>query len=621
LAQAQVDRIQRALTSSGLRPHFILVLASVIVPLALFGVFAWQDRLHVIQSAQGDIDDKADVVGEHMLKSFDSTSLVMRLIEEQIQSMTWADIAGSQSLHSHLLKLVNDAPEVDAIWLIDGDGVLRGSSRMFPLPPTRVFLEPDFLAKARKTEAIVIGRRIEDPDSLYTDQINGSHFHIARKLSGNGIRSDGIIVLSITPSYFENAWNNWDTRASKLMLLANTDLDVLARVPPARNADHLSPKGFIAAGIDSNSTAGSFRTVSGLDGVDRIYSYRRVGPYDAFVAYGKSMSSVLEPWYLHLLIYGGIFGTAAFALAALSLVATQRERRERRAVAQWRSATQDLATEAEKHRIAQKQLFEAEKLEGLGQLTGGFAHDFGNVLMAVQMNLDLLRGRAIGESNEVTLRRIIAEVERGAETLRSLLIFARTGPLDTQIVDLAKAVQEFAPLLHQAIGAHASLEISPARDVWAANINEKQLELALLNIAVNARDAMQDGGLLRIDIRNVSLTGIPDGLTGEFVEISLTDTGSGMPPEVAAKAPEPFFTTKQSEKGTGLGLSQVYGFAKASGGTMSLKSEVGAGTTVSIYIPRHETSADQAGSIDAPESRAFGTSSSGPSSAQKVGYA
>jgi len=132
---------------------------------------------------------------------------------------------------------------------------------------------------------------------------------------------------------------------------------------------------------------------------------------------------------------------------------------------------------------------------------------------------------------------------------------------------------------------------------------------------------MQDGGTLRIDIRNVSLTGIPDGLTGEFVEISLTDTGSGMPPEVAAKAPEPFFTTKQSEKGTGLGLSQVYGFAKASGGTMTLKSEVGAGTTVAIYIPKQEASADHAASIDAPESRAFGTSSSGPSSAQKVGYA
>jgi two-component system, NtrC family, sensor kinase len=141
-------------------------------------------------------------------------------------------------------------------------------------------------------------------------------------------------------------------------------------------------------------------------------------------------------------------------------------------------------------------------------------------------------------------------------------------------------------LLRQAIGAHSTLDLSVEEHLWPIEVNANQLELALLNLAVNARDAMPEGGELRIAARNVILAGEPDGLSGEFIELSIADSGIGMPPEIAAKVFEPFFTTKVEGKGTGLGLSQVYGFAKNSRGTATMTSAPGHGATVTIYLPK-----------------------------------
>jgi signal transduction histidine kinase len=304
------------------------------------------------------------------------------------------------------------------------------------------------------------------------------------------------------------------------------------------------------------------------------------------------ISSVFRPWYAHLLVYGGISGLAALALGAISLIAAQRMQRERAAVTQLRTAMQDLAAETEQRLTAERQLFRAEKLETLGQVAGGFAHDLGNVLMAVQLNLDALRGRMANESDEAALHSATTDLERGAEAVRSLMIFARHGSLETQTVDPKAQIEKMAGLLHHGIGAHSALEMSIEGGLWSIEVNANQLELALLNLAVNARDAMPDGGQLRIAARNVSLLGTPDGLTGDFVEISVSDTGQGMTPEIAAKAIEPFYTTKEEGKGTGLGLSQVYDLTKDCGGTLTLRSAAGQGTTVTIYIPRKMASED-----------------------------
>jgi len=179
-----------------------------------------------------------------------------------------------------------------------------------------------------------------------------------------------------------------------------------------------------------------------------------------------------------------------------------------------------------------------------------------------------------------------AEAERGVEAVRSLMAFARQGSLQTQILDTKAQMKDMSGLLRQAVGAYSSFDMSIDEDLWPININANQLELALLNLVVNARDAMPNGGKLRVVARNTSLAGAPDGLTGNFVEISVSDNGTGMAPETAARVFEPFFTTKDEGKGTGIGLSQVYETVKERGGTATVTSAIGRGTTVAIYIPR-----------------------------------
>jgi PAS domain S-box-containing protein len=228
----------------------------------------------------------------------------------------------------------------------------------------------------------------------------------------------------------------------------------------------------------------------------------------------------------------------------------------------------------------------SQKLEAIGEFAGRLAHDFGNLLMAVRLNLDCLRGQ-LSSASEAVLQAAIAEVERGSEAVRSILIFARHGSLETRVTDLKFEIEQMAGLLRQAIGQHSTLEIAIPRKLWPVKVNANQLELALLNLAINARDAMPEGGHYRIAAANVSLKGSPEGLAGDFVALSVVDSGSGMSSDVAAKAIEPFFTTKEEGKGSGLGLSQVYGFAKDCGGAMTLESAAGKGTTITIYVPRY----------------------------------
>jgi len=582
--QQAMHRFLKDLTSKGLRSHLVLVVASILVPVSLFAIVAWQDRLVVFREADADVEQGADSVREHALKVLQTDSLIIALIDQRIQSMSWDEIASSRPVHDYLVELVQQNPELEGAWIADPNGTVRNSSRLFPVPPRWNVATRDVFTGARSSDQLLVGERVQE--SVADSRWNDPHFHVAQRRTSGGDRFDGIIALMVSSSYFPAIWQqSWHNSPQVLTELVSGDLKVLARLPPA-NLARLSPDGIVARAIGENLTAASFRATSRLDGIERVFAYRRVEPYAAYVLYGISLPSILSGWYRHLIIFGGIFGLAALALATVSLVAATRMQRERVAVRQWRSAIQDLAAEAEQRRIVEKQLFEAEKLETLGQVAGGFAHDFGNVLMAVHLNLESLRGQMSRSSDEATLNSAIHEVERGSEAVRSLLIFARHGSLETQVIDPRSAIQLVTGLLQQAIGAHSVLETSIDPGLWPIKVNANQLELALLNLAVNARDAMPDGGTFRITAGNVHLDGIPEGLSGEFVVISASDTGCGMSPEILAKAIEPFFTTKEEGKGTGLGLSQVYGFAKHCGGTTTLESTVGHGTTVKIYIPR-----------------------------------
>jgi PAS domain S-box-containing protein len=232
------------------------------------------------------------------------------------------------------------------------------------------------------------------------------------------------------------------------------------------------------------------------------------------------------------------------------------------------------------------QLLQAQKMEALGQLTGGMAHDFNNLLTAIISGTELaLRHQGNPEKQETLLRAVLASAQRGGGLTRQLLAFARRQPLETKVVDLREELPEVAALIRHSVSAQIELVTEISDQLWRIDIDAGQLQLALLNLAFNARDAMPSGGTLRISAANVELEGEPDGLVGPYVSITVADTGQGIPDEIRARVFEPFFTTKSFGKGTGLGLSQVYGFAHQSKGALTLASEEGRGTTITLYLP------------------------------------
>jgi PAS domain S-box-containing protein len=258
-------------------------------------------------------------------------------------------------------------------------------------------------------------------------------------------------------------------------------------------------------------------------------------------------------------------------------------------------------------RRAQEQLAQAQKMEGIGQLTSGVAHDFNNLLTIIQGNLETLqRTLQSAAPNPARMRRAINNamhgVERAAALTQRLLAFSRRQPLDPKVVDANDLVRGMTDLLRRTLGERIATHSVLAEDLWLTQVDPNQLETALLNLAVNARDAMPDGGRLTIETINAVVdddgTAVPhaQAASGEHVVISVSDTGCGMTREVLQRAFEPFFTTKESGHGTGLGLAQVYGFVKQSGGHIRIRSEPGQGTTVKFYLPRiqAEAAADSA---------------------------
>ena len=273
-------------------------------------------------------------------------------------------------------------------------------------------------------------------------------------------------------------------------------------------------------------------------------------------------------------------------------------------------ANRRLHTEMQERERAEEALRHAQKMEAVGQLTGGIAHDFNNMLTGIIGSLDLMQryiaaGRAdeIGRFSEAA----ITSAHRAAALTHRLLAFSRRQSLDRKRLDPNQLVHSLEELFSRTKGEHIQLKIRLAPNVWPVNTDANQLENALLNLVINARDAMPDGGTLRIETSNLSLAapGEEPGLEalkpGQYVLLSVSDDGAGMTPAIQAKAFDPFFTTKPIGQGTGLGLSMIYGFAQQSGGLVTLHSEPGQGTCVRLYLPRHVEQEEAKPKVLAPQ--------------------
>ena len=250
-----------------------------------------------------------------------------------------------------------------------------------------------------------------------------------------------------------------------------------------------------------------------------------------------------------------------------------------------------LTTDITEIKEAEARLAQTQKMEALGQLTGGVAHDFNNLLAVIQGNAELISMRVEGDDD--LIQAILRASSRGSELTQRLLSFSRRQPLRPQAVDLAALARGLMPMLERTLGETVEVETIATGNLAHAMVDAGQMENALLNLALNARDAMPDGGKLTVGCRNARLDEAymarnPEAVAGHYAVLAVSDTGTGMPVEVQAHAFEPFFTTKEVGQGSGLGLSMVYGFVKQSGGHVIIDSEEGQGTTVKLYLPRAE---------------------------------
>ena len=244
----------------------------------------------------------------------------------------------------------------------------------------------------------------------------------------------------------------------------------------------------------------------------------------------------------------------------------------------------------------EEQLRQSQKMQAVGQLTGGIAHDFNNLLAIVMGNLQLLQERVSGDAKaREYLDDALWSAKRGGELTHRLLAFARKQPLKPAVIDLNDVVRGMTELLRRTLGASIRIEELLAPNLWKAFADRGELESALVNLAVNSRDAMRSAGTLTLETRNAVLDEdyaeqYEEVTPGEYVLLAVADTGTGMSPEIMQRVFEPFFTTKEVGQGSGLGLSMVYGFVKQSGGHVSIYSRVGQGTCVKLYLPRAPSS-------------------------------
>ncbi|CAN7318720.1 CHASE3 domain-containing protein [Mesorhizobium sp. LjRoot246] len=353
------------------------------------------------------------------------------------------------------------------------------------------------------------------------------------------------------------------------------------------------------------------RSGQGKAAMDEIHgsmdTIRRIGA--AAIAARDEHTDQLEAW-LRAASLAALL--AIFVLGVYTITQSRRRFREV-AFAQEELMRKNIALgkEIETREKAESQIRQMQKMEAVGQLTGGIAHDFNNMLAVIISAMNLAQRKLARGEHDIAkfIEAAIDAASRAANLTARLLAFSRQQPLAPQIVDANRLLTGMSDLIRRALGETIRIETVLAGGLWKTHADPSQIENAILNLAVNARDAMGDSGKLTIETANSHLDDSyaathADVAAGQYVMIAVTDTGSGMAPDVAAKAFEPFFTTKPVDKGTGLGLSQVFGFVKQSGGHVKIYSEPGNGTTIKIYLPRFFGAEDTAVPIGRGENAA-----------------
>ncbi|MBK3804033.1 response regulator [Azospirillum brasilense] len=568
----------------------ILLVAAILVPALLFTAIAWHDYHEAEAEAERNIRKTVLILHEHMQKVFDTVEQVLDRLDERSAGMSWDEIGRSDDLHGYLRTLIEELPQIGVVGLIDPNGAVRNDNRLFPTSSINVGDREYFRTQAAADAGIFVSEAITGRGS------GKRQFNVTRRRTAAGGPEgpfNGVLLTAVLTDYLVDFYQLVVSDPKESISLVRQDGSVLVRFPSMgdRQARHAADSILLGA-MATGRTEGVFRSRGRMDGMPRLNGFMHVTPYPIYVTYGIPISEIRAGWARNILLYASFAVPAMLALVGITLLALRRAQSEMRAVRRW-------TEEARARESLENTLRQSQKLEALGQLTGGVAHDFNNLLTAALTNLHLMERHLPAEGTRY-LDGTRTALERARTLTGQLLAFSRQEAVDPKVIDLGDALRAMADLLERSIRADIALDWALSSAPLRVEVDPVQLELAVLNLVVNARDAMPSGGRIRIAVRQEET---PDG---PLAVLEITDTGGGMPPEVAARAFEPFFTTKPHGKGTGLGLSMVYGFARQSGGNATISSAPRRGTVVRVSLPVSGRAPEPEAMPDAAESAPSG---------------
>ncbi len=567
------------------RPSVVLV-AAIILPALLFIVLVRNDAETRGATFEAQAAMATQLAREQTLRILDNGVLALDRAEDAVNGLNWSQIqARKPAVQAELRRIEAAQGEVVAtLALVRPDGRIAVTSST----------EPAANADAGGLDALRVAREGQRQISIEPDPRDGGVL-VGRGRAVEGRPFDGAVLATLRAEAFLNAWRQMGNLHGGRLALVREDGTILLRQEPAADMPAaLGPSDPLRRALTDPRartrpiTADPFR-----DGEAQLLFWRELGNLPLRIVYSVPAQVEKRTALFSLALSVVICFVAGLLLALLALSGRRRMRRDDETMARLEANAADLRAEIARREAAEDGLRAAQRMEGLGRLTGGVAHDFNNLLTAILGTVRALE-RHLGSRTDERARRLLgaaaAAVDRGARLNASLLAFARRQPLVLATVDANALVRDFRPLLRRALDESVTLDLSLDQRLPPCRADAAQLEAALLNLAINARDAMPRGGTIRIVTRRAwlqeqALAGNTEAQPGPYVAIEVRDTGDGMPADVRDRAFEPFFTTKKDGQGTGLGLSQVFGFMRQIGGHVAIQSALRRGTTVTLYLP------------------------------------
>jgi len=547
---------------------------AVLVPITAFVAASWWGYEHAVGEAHGASERAATLVRGQARHTFEIAEQIAHRADDAATGDDAALRSREAEIHARLADMVAGLPAVVNLNIWDADG--RPIARSDRYPTDRVVSVADrAYFQQQRNAPVPLG--ISD---VLTGRQTGLRLLNAtiRRKTADG-RFAGIVSVSLSPAFFSEYYRSLSIENPTLtrFALARTDGTILADWPLSGGADggpRLPMNDDVFSRIKAGDRQGQLETTSPRDGQRRFISFERVGNYPLYVVAGVSRTAMLAGWLRFVGLLAALLVPVTAGLSYVSLVALRKTRREQAITAALNDAVQRRAA-AEKGRL------ESQKLETLAQLTGGVAHDFNNLLAIVSSSLHVHRHLHPELGEERHIQAMARAVQSGTRLTRQLLSFSRKQALRPEVIALQTWLPGSEGLLRSTLGSRIGMDIEVAPDVAPVSVDAAELELALINLAINARHAMPAGGRLRISAHNEGAS--EDGTT--MVAIGVADTGVGISPDVLPRVFEPFFTTRMHEAGSGLGLSQVHGFCAQAGGRARISSELGVGTTVEMLLP------------------------------------